>query len=397
MVEEARLSHLDDNAVRLAQESFAKKHANRIEPSEVLEWPVETFLDRAFVTRDGRITHTALLLLGKPESTYLLSPHPAHMVWNLVGAERAYEHFGPPFLLNTSAIYQRLRNIQIRLLPNDELWPVEVAKYDQKVILEALHNCIAHQDYTRNGRIVVTEQVDRLVFENEGDFFEGSPESYVIGGKVPHRYRNPFLVQAMTELNMIDRMGYGIHDIFRKQAQRYLPMPDYDLHTPHTVTLTVYGSVVDHAYTTLLMENTRIPLEDILALDRVQKGLPLSDDAIIRLRKAKLIEGRKPHIHISASVAAAAGKKAEYIRTRVLDDAHFMKLITEYLEKFNSASRSELNEFLFEKLSDGLTDSQKIKKIGNLLAKMRTNGTIHNVAAKRNSKWMRTQADRENE
>jgi ATP-dependent DNA helicase RecG len=109
---------------------------------------------------------------------------------------------------------------------------------------------------------------------------------------VPHRYRNPFLVQAMTELNMIDRMGYGIHDIFRKQAQRYLPMPDYDLHTRNTVSLTVYGSVIDRVYTVLLMEHTGIPLGDILALDRVQKGLPLSDDAIARLRKAKLIEGR---------------------------------------------------------------------------------------------------------
>ena len=71
----------------------------------------------------------------------------------------------------------------------------------------------------------MTEHVDRLTFENEGNFYEGEPESYVIGGKVPHRYRNPFLVQAMTELNMIDQMGYGIHDIFRKQVQRYLPLP----------------------------------------------------------------------------------------------------------------------------------------------------------------------------
>lgn len=358
-----------------------------------MAWPIETFLDRAFVTRDGRITRTALLLLGKPESTHLLSPYPAHMVWNLVGAERAYEHFGPPFLLNTSAIYQRIRNIQIRLLPQDELWPVEVAKYDQKVILEALHNCIAHQDYTRNGRIVVTEHVDRLVFENEGDFYEGEPESYIIGGKVPHRYRNPFLVQAMTELNMIDRMGYGIHDIFRKQAQRYLPLPDYDLHARTTVIMTVYGSVVDRAYTMLLMENTSIPLEDILALDRVQKGLPLSETAIARLRKAKLIEGRKPNLHISASVAAATDKRAEYIRTRGLDDAHFMKLVTEYLEKFEAASRAELNDFLLGKLGDGLNEAQKVKKIGNLLAKMRNGGLIHNIAAKRNSKWVLTKMD----
>ena len=83
------------------------------------------------------------------------------MTWKLVGQETAYEHFGPPFLLQTSQLYQRIRNIQLRLLPDDELLPHEVSKYDQKVVLEALHNCIAHQDYTRNGRVVVTELPDR--------------------------------------------------------------------------------------------------------------------------------------------------------------------------------------------------------------------------------------------
>jgi ATP-dependent DNA helicase RecG len=43
-----------------------------------------------------------------------------------------------------------------------------------KIVLEALHNCIAHQDYGRNGRVVVTEQPDRLIFANEGGFFEGA-------------------------------------------------------------------------------------------------------------------------------------------------------------------------------------------------------------------------------
>ena len=83
-----------------------------------------------------------------------------------------------------------------------------ISKYDQKIVLEALHNCVAHQDYTRDGRVVVTEQLDRLIFENEGGFYEGIPDDYLTGNQTPRRYRNPFLTQAMTELNMIDTMGY---------------------------------------------------------------------------------------------------------------------------------------------------------------------------------------------
>jgi hypothetical protein len=44
---------------------------------EVKSWPLSTFLDRARVTLKGSMTRAALLLLGKPESSWHLSPHPA--------------------------------------------------------------------------------------------------------------------------------------------------------------------------------------------------------------------------------------------------------------------------------------------------------------------------------
>jgi ATP-dependent DNA helicase RecG len=66
------------------------------------------------------------------------------------------------------------------------------------------------------------------------------------------RYRNPTLVQAMTQLNMIDHLGYGIERMNRSQAGRYLPLPDYDLSEPGLVKLTIYGSVVDESYTRML-------------------------------------------------------------------------------------------------------------------------------------------------
>lgn len=84
---------------------------------------------------------------------------------------------------------------------------------------------------------MVTEYPDKLVFENEGGFFEGIPDDYIKGEKTPRRYRNPFLAQAMTELNMIDTMGCGIHEIHLGQAERFFPMPDYNLENPNSVNL----------------------------------------------------------------------------------------------------------------------------------------------------------------
>ena len=255
---------------------------------------------------------------------------------------------------------------------------MEVSKYDQKIVLEALHNCIAHQDYTHHARVVVTEQPARLVFENEGGFYEGQPLDYLEGHKIPRRYRNPFLAQAMAELNMIDTMGYGIHDMHARQARRYFPMPDYDLSAPGAVKLSIYGGVVDPAYSRLLIQKTDLPLADVLALDRVQKKLPIPDEAAAGLRRAGLIEGRKPNYHVSAQVAAAADSKAAYIRTRGQDDEFYAKLLTDYLTRFGQADRGEINQLLLDKLSDALTEQQKYNKVSNLLAKLRRRGSIVN-------------------
>lgn len=387
LVPAASLADLDESALKKARESFAQKYANRFSTDEVLNWPLATFLDRARITQNGQITRTALLLLGKAEAAWHLSPHPAQLTWKLEGPERAYEHFAPPFLLSSTRLYQRIRNIQLRLLPQDELLPVEVSKYDQKIVLEALHNCIAHQDYNRNGRVVVTERPDRLIFENEGSFFEGSPDDYLEGNKIPRRYRNPFLAQAMAELNMIDTMGYGIHDMHARQARRYFPMPDYDLGDAGAVRLTVYGGAVDLAYSRLLIQQTDLPLVDVLALDRVQKKLPIPDEAATRLRKGGLIEGRKPNYFVSAVVASATASKADYIRTRAQDDEFYAKLVTDYLKKFGQADRAEINKLLLDKLSDALDASQKEKKVANLLTKLRRTGRINNAGSRGHPIW----------
>lgn len=384
---DAMLDDLDAAAIAKARESFILKHANRIPEAEVRGWPLATFLDKAKLTKNGQVTRAAILLLGKPEAAHFLNPHPAEMTWKLEGAERAYEHFGTPFFLSSTQLYQKIRNIQLRILPQDELLPVEVSKYDQRVVLEALHNCIAHQDYTQCGRVLVTEQADRLIFENAGTFFEGSPDEYILENRTPLRYRNAFLVEAMSSLNMIDKMGFGIRDMAQSQARRFFPLSDYDQAAGDSVRLTIYGGVVDPAYSRLLIQKTDLGLRDVFALDRVQKNLTIPDEDIARLRRMGLVEGRKPNIHVSAKVAAVTGSKADYIRTRAQDDAHYTKLIMDYLHKFGQATRHEIDNLLKKHLSDALNDYQKGRKIGNLLSNLRRSGRIRNAGTRGQPIW----------
>jgi len=374
---DATISDLDPDALSKAREIFIQKHGDRIPVGTVRSWDEATFLDKARLTSNGRITRATLLLLGRPQSTVFLSPYVAEMSWKLEGPERAYEHFHPPFLLTTSLLFQKIRNLRLTFLPANQLIPVDVSKYDQRIVLEALHNCIAHQDYSRCERILVVERQGELMFQNAGNFFDGTPREYVLNNRTPTRYRNRFLAEAMVQLRMIDTMGFGIREImFRGQANRYLPMPDYDSTGPDHVIMRLQGRFLDENYSRTLLTHTDLPWPELLALDTIQKGQNPEEEMVATLRRQGLVEGRRPHVHVASHIAAATETEAEYLHHKAFDDAYYCDLIVEFLRKFGKAKRAKFNRLLDGKLSDLLSPAQKRMKIHNLLQRLQRDGKI---------------------
>ena len=385
--QKATTNDLDEVALAVARKKFKSKNRSRSFAREIEEWDQETFLDRAKLTVNGQVTRAAIILIGKPESSYHLLSSIAQITWKLEAEEQAYEHFGPPFLLNVNSVYNRIRNIKFKIQPFNLLIPLELDKYDTWIVLEALNNCIAHQDYSRNARIILTEKVDRLILQNAGGFFEGTLEDYLLRDKTPERYRNPFLAQAMVNLDMIDTMGYGIKKMFLEQRKRYFPLPDYDLSDPDHVTLEIMGRLIDENYSRILIEKADLGLRHVIALDKVQKQKKLSRDELKMLRKEKLIEGRAPNVYVASHIAKITGEKAQYIKNRGLDNLHYEKMILELIERFGHVKREDVNTLLFDKLPDVLTLVQKKNKIGNLLTKLRKSGLIINVGSRTAPRW----------
>jgi ATP-dependent DNA helicase RecG len=151
--------------------------------------------------------------------------------------------------------------------------------------------------------------------------------------------------------------------------------------------LTIHGAVVDEAYTRLLMQRTDLPITDVLALDRVQKGLTIPDDMTRRLRRLKLIEGRKPHLRVAPLVADATDTRAAYIRARALDDTHATQLVVDYLSRFDTATRQDIDDLLAGKLSGDLETDEKARRVANLLTKLRRDGLIRNRGTRSNPVW----------
>ncbi|MEI8325801.1 MAG: RNA-binding domain-containing protein [Betaproteobacteria bacterium] len=372
-VPRATLADLDPAAIAKAREKFAAKHQQERWANEIAGWNTGEFLDRAKITLHGHITRTALLLLGRPQSVGLLPNSTAEILWK-VPDERIAKHFGPPFVLTTTEVGQHIRNPNIKLFPATELLAIELPRYDIKVILEGLHNCLAHQDYEQAGRIVVLETGGRLRLSNLGGFVDGKPEDYFTGGRTPSVYRNPWLAVAMNNIGMIDKGGYGIRDMVASQRKRYLPLPDFEGSTRVETVFNIYGQQIDENYSRLLMERSDLPLEQVVWLDRVQKKLRIADDQCAILRRAKLIEGRKPNFFVSAYVADATGTRTDYTRNKGLDDHYYKTLILQHIRRFKSVSLSEVRSLLLDKLPDSLTPVQKQAKVKNLLTSLRLNG-----------------------
>lgn len=388
-VEGASIADLDPAALQKAREKFIEKNRNAPFAQDIQSWDDITFLDKAKITINGQITRAALLLLGKSEASHFLLPNPAMITWKLEAEERAYEHFSMPYLLSTSALLHCIRNIKYKIFPDNYLLAAEVNKYETRVILEALHNCIAHQDYASNTRITVTEKVDRLIFENGGGFYDGKPDDYFFGERTPKRYRNPWLAQAMVNLNMIDTVGHGIHSMIMAQRRRFFPLPDYSRTNPSEVVLEIFGHLIDENYTKLLLERRDLPLDIVILLDRIQKKKAVTDEAAARLRRQGLIQGRKPHFFVSAKIAAVTGTGVSYTRSRGLQKDKLKEFVLQHLREIGPSPRSKLEELLFEMLPADLPTEKKENKVKNLLTEMRAKDkTIASVGKGNDYKWM---------
>ena len=391
IVEAATVNDLDEGALKLAKQKFKDKSINESYYAEIDQWDALTFLDKAKITVNRKITHTSLLLLGKPEASHLLLPHIAEVTWKLDTDQKAYEHFGMPLLLSTTKVLQRIRNYQYKFFPDNELLSVSVNKYETRVILEALNNAIAHQDYGLQSRIIVTEKTEKLVFQNSGNFFAGIPDEYFYGDKTPERYRNPWLSKAMVNLGMIDTVGYGIHTMFLEQRKRYFPLPDYTKSDSEKVILEIYGQEIDVNYSKLLMEQKSLDLKTVILLDRVQKHLSITKNASDLLRKKKLIEGRSPGFYVSASIAKATGKMSEYIKNRSFDDRYFKDMILEFIRKNEQATKEEIDNLLLDKLPAVLDIQQRKNKVKNLIYSLsKKEKSIENQGTSRYPIWKLT-------
>lgn len=396
IVHGATLDDLDAKALRVAREKFALRHAKDYFASEIPSWDDITFLNKAKLAIDGRLTRTAILLLGKGESDHFIRPAVAKLTWQLMDAEGNvldYRHYGTPVLLAVDELLAKIRRITLRVLPDGTLFPEEIEQYEPWILREALHNCIAHQDYSCGSSVVVTEYADRVQFANAGAFFPVTVENALRYNGRHRAYPNKQLADAMVELKMIDTLGSGIKRMFTLQRGRFMPMPDY-LFDEEGVVLTIPGKVIDERYCRLLMRNADLSLDDVVLLDYVQKKRTISKEAAIDLKRRGLLGGRYPNVYPALAVAQGTNQVGNYLEAKAFDDSFYMQHLLEFICAKGRAGRAQIDGFLMKHMSSVLSEEQKRRKIGNLLSVKMAKRLkwIKNVGGRQHSSWILTPA-----
>lgn len=395
LVPNATIDDLDELAIATARIMYKKVHKSSIPAEEIDGWTVDEFLSNSGVMRDGQLTRAAILLLGKPLSLQKIHPAVAQITWTWEDKDETvidYEHFTIPFILTVDKVLAKIRNKTMRELPGGTLFPDTMKQYDDYTIREALHNCIAHQDYTLQERISFVEGDDKLYYGNGGSFIPGTIEN-ALEHKGPQRhYRNECLCTGMVNFNMIDTVGRGIKKIFAEQRNRYFPMPDYDIdNNKRSVGVTIYGKMLDEKYSSLLKSDTSLTLKECILLDAIQKHRPVTKDAIKHLKEKGLIEGRSPNYTISLSVAKLTHQVGHYTQVTGLAQNSIQKLALQLA--FNAGDmgfrRMDAYEALQHALPASSTHDEKLRKVGRLLGKMAEEGFI--VKSESGKQWIITE------
>ena len=322
IVPDATIEDLDESAIKKARELYKVRHSSKAD--EVDSWDDITFLNKAKITQKGKITRTALLLLGKDESEFMLQPADPKIRWILLdskGRQKAFHISGIPFLNAIDEIYSKIRIIRYQYIVKEgTLFPEEVDQYDSFTIRESLNNCIAHQDYTKGCRINVIEGEDQLTFENAGLFIPNSVEQVVKDNSPESHYRNPFLATAMMNLNLVETAGGGIRKLFEIQKKKFFPLPEYEL-SADKVKVTFTGKIINMDLARKVAKNPDISFDELFAVDKVAKGKHISETELELLKNGS-------YIVASAEVSPEINGESTYVISDNNEDSGTVQKMT---------------------------------------------------------------------
>lgn len=217
----------------------AAEYAMRLSGFEDLS-PAEVLRVRGCLTADGQPTYAGLLLFGRhpqqqlPSAQILVARYPGRQMGDTF-LRQVIDGPLPRQIAQAEAfVVDNMRHGAImRGLQREEQ-----SDYPREAVREAIVNAVAHRDYAiRGAEIQLFMFADRIEVRSPGKL----PGHITLENILTERFsRNEVIVQVLSDLGFIERLGYGIDRMVGLMREAGLPEPAFE-ETDNGLKLTLYG------------------------------------------------------------------------------------------------------------------------------------------------------------
>jgi ATP-dependent DNA helicase RecG len=117
------------------------------------------------------------------------------------------------------------------------------------------------------------------------------------------------------------------------------------------------GELINENYSRQLKKHPELSLDDVIALDKVQKKQPVGETEIARLRELKLVVGLASELQVAGN----------YSKISYEDYKH---MILELITQNGSATKEDIVNMIMPTLSPDIPLEKRLKKIANIVTKL---------------------------
>lgn len=344
----------------------------RINPeSELLKLADEPFLVALGAARNGRVTHTGLILFGN--ETLLAERCPQHQVHYVHQVSSVSVARNDSYRLGLLNILDRIeQNFTGPANPEQEitvgLFKLRVPAFPIGVVREAVLNAVTHRDYSDPGEVLIRHGARELVVTSPGGFVGGITPDNIL--RTEPISRNRTLAEALEKLRLVERAGIGRRRIFLPMLEFGKRPPAYETDGTR-VTLRIFDGVFDERMAALVAkwrrDGVEVDLEgllvlfylrdhafidtahaaQILQLDRdhargVLDSLTMPPSAMLERR------GRTKAVtyHLAKGLASDLHGKAAYSAGRGINPLRYAELINVFLQDHREITPKQCRDLL---------------------------------------------------
>ena len=297
------VNDLDETAIRIAKEKYARKQKN----PAFIQLSTEQALTDLKLLENEKLNYAALILLGKKEVIQQKLPQ-CRTIWEYRNTEAQIYHdnresIEDPLFIAIDRMWQLVNQPSL-----NKKYPIQSGAYifdlydfNEEVIREALLNAIAHRDYSITSEVVIKQYPSKITINNPGGFPKGvTIENILTVSSTP---RSRLMTEILEKTGLVERSGQGVDKIFSITLSEGKAEPDYKNSDLFQVSLTLQTEITDKAFHIFISQyqngdvEPKLGVEQIITLCKIREGYfqNLKPEIVEQLERSGLIQKLSGH------------------------------------------------------------------------------------------------------